>query len=573
MAINPILQTMNLVVEHYKCFGSEAQGFHGFRNINLVIGRNNSGKSALLDLIQLACSRTAISPNLYHLEKSSKIFLTLEMDEQVLRSTFLQSTSGGPINGNHWNYGQQFIGSKVTVELQEKNTSFRDAKLSESVSPQVLKMIENAALRLVNPFEGKKYKRLLADRDIKQETSQPQATITSDGSGLTNTIQRFINNASLPNKLVERDLLHAMNEIFQPDASFLDIRVRQHQSETGPWEIFLDEKEKGRIAISQSGSGIKTVLLVLSFLILVPHLEKASLSQFVFAFEELENNLHPALQRRLIKYLLKTSLKNDCLIFLTTHSSAVIDLLSREDKAQIIHVTHSGTSARAKNVTTYIEARGILDDLDVRASDLLQSNCVVWVEGPTDRLYFNRWVSLFTNGKLQEGIHYQCVFYGGRLLAHLSAVAPFEISDIEEAVKILRVNRNAIVIMDSDKSEEPSTLNMTKQRIISEITSIGGIPWVTQGREIENYLTLHSLRELYTDLKRDIGQYEDMKDFLSEFDPLEGLRFEKNKSLFAERIIPFIKTEDLGNRLDLVAMLSSTTKKIAEWNGLECDWA
>jgi hypothetical protein len=38
----------------------------------------------------------------------------------------------------------------------------------------------------------------------------------------------------------------------------------------------------------------------------------------------------------------------------------------------------------ARRLVQHVENRGILDDLDVRASDLLQSNGVVWLEGPSE---------------------------------------------------------------------------------------------------------------------------------------------------------------------------------------------
>src|SRR5262249_14330420 len=159
---------------------------------------------------------------------------------------------------------------------------------------------------------------------------------------------------------------------------------------------------------------------------------------------ELENNLHPALQRRLLTYLRQVAETEGCRFFLTTHSSVAIDLFARDSLAQIIHVTHDTRKAAAKRVTTYIDNRGVLDDLGVRASDILQANGIVWVEGPSDRLYFNRWVEVVSHGELTEGVHYQCVFYGGKVLAHLSGAEP----DINptEALKILRVNRNAILI-------------------------------------------------------------------------------------------------------------------------------
>jgi hypothetical protein len=217
-------------------------------------------------------------------------------------------------------------------------------------------------------------------------------------------------------------MLAALNEIFAPDALFDSISVQQYGN--GSWEVFLTERAKGTIALSHSGSGLKTILLVIGFFVLVPYIQKLPLSRFIFAFEELENNLHPALQRRLMRYVIDNAKKEQTLVFLTTHSNVVIDMFSHDREAQIIHVTYSDGNSRARRAQTYVENRGVLDDLDVRASDLLQSNVVIWLEGPSDRLYLNRWIELLTEGQLTEGTHYQCVFYGGRLLAHLSASDP-----------------------------------------------------------------------------------------------------------------------------------------------------
>ena len=56
----------------------------------------------------------------------------------------------------------------------------------------------------------------------------------------------------------------------------------------------------------------------------------------------------------------------------------------------------------------------------VRTSDIrlviLQANCVVWVEGPSDRIYLKHWIEAVTS-ELIEGLHYSIMFYGGRLLS------------------------------------------------------------------------------------------------------------------------------------------------------------
>lgn len=59
--------------------------------------------------------------------------------------------------------------------------------------------------------------------------------------------------------------------------------------------------------------------------------------------------------------------------------------------------------------------------MDVKASDILQSNGIIWVEGPSDRIYLKRWLELFTPNEYEEGKHYQFLYYGGRLLSQYNA--------------------------------------------------------------------------------------------------------------------------------------------------------
>jgi AAA15 family ATPase/GTPase len=149
------------------------------------------------------------------------------------------------------------------------------------------------------------------------------------------------------------------------------------------WEIYIREKGHNPVPLSETGSGIKTVLLVLLNLVVYPKLIlNKPLSDFMFAFEELENNLHPAVQRRLFLYLRRLAENEGCHFFLTTHSNVVIDLFGTDRLAQILHVTHDRTCARVQTISTYLHKRNVLQDLEIRASDLLQSNVVVWVEGP-----------------------------------------------------------------------------------------------------------------------------------------------------------------------------------------------
>ena len=558
-----------LHIQSYKSFGKDEQGFDRIEPINVLVGRNNSGKSALLDLIQFACGNHNFAAGTDNRTGPAKVVLQTVIDEDNVAGVFQRNTGGGEISGNHFEFGKRYIGRPIKVDISVRGNSKLVGIDFGDLPSQPFQMFEALARGMTNPFAGMSFKRLGADRDISPETDSQAVSIAQSGSGFTNIIQRFINKSTLPNDLVEHRLLNELNRIFAPDATFRNIRVRQH--ENNAWEVYLEEQDKGAIALTHSGSGLKTVLLVLGFLVLVPHIEGKSMSSYVFAFEELENNLHPSLQRRLVKYICDTALEKEFLVFLTTHSSAVIDMLGHNRNAQIVHVTHSGDTAKARRVTTYVENRGILDDLDVRASDLLQANSIVWVEGPSDRLYFNRWIDLVTQGAIEEGTHYQCVFYGGRLLAHLTGVDPFDAME-HEAIQIFRVNRNAIVLMDSDKSDSESETNQTKNRIVQEVEALGGMAWITKGREVENYLPHEALKRRFpgmTDLPKD---FDDMADVLNRFAVGEGKRFERNKVIFAESMLPLIQRADLASCLDLELQVLKASKAIAGWNRIDVTW-
>jgi hypothetical protein len=557
---------MRIRVRNYKCFGSDQTIIDDLAPINIIVGRNNSGKSALIDVIDVACTYKGIPDSLRHLGQPSEIEICVPLPQGELQRIFQANTSGGNLPGNHWEFGKQFV-DKVGVFRVTDSLAFMEVE--GSILPQeqlqYFRQLKNPNL---NPLFGKKFRRLVADRDIAPEGDDGSLTIAPNGRGFTNAVQRYITKSFLPSTIIETEMLAGLNEIFGTDARFLDIAVQHHES--GLWEVFLREEHKGLISLSNSGSGLKTVLLVLGFFICLPHIENVALSEFVFAFEELENNLHPALQRRLVEYIRKKCVEKKCIAILTTHSSAVIDFLGHNKDTQIFHVSHTGATATVRHVTTYVENRGVLDDLDVRASDLLQANGIVWVEGPSDRLYLNRWLDLLTQGKLREGAHYQCVFYGGRLLAHLSGEAPFDEVDQDQAVKILAVNRNAIVVIDSDRHLVDDGINDTKRRIIASMDELGGVHWVTHGKEIENYISRDALLRVYPGIG-ELGEYDDIGHFLDQHEQGLGIKFRRNKVLFAESVLQGTLRSDLDVS-DLSSKLREIANRIASWNGMAVTW-
>ena len=96
--------------KNYKCFKEET-GFDSIRRVNLIIGRNNAGKSSLLDLIEIVVTKK------YEVERSTwrdnqrpQIIFEAVISVNTTSQVFPSNTSGGVIRGNHGTYGENYVG-------------------------------------------------------------------------------------------------------------------------------------------------------------------------------------------------------------------------------------------------------------------------------------------------------------------------------------------------------------------------------------------------------------------------------------------------------------------------------
>ena len=385
----------NIRFKGYKVFpNNQYAEIENISRVNVIIGKNNCGKTSLLDVIETIYNHElGIKPD----RDVEEIILDLPFDRDMVDRVF--SGYSGIGSWNRFKLSEYVDGKLFPVSLSISNR----LEISDNSLQGLSSHINGANNLLVARRNQYRFRKITAERDIQPE-SEGDPILYSDGTGASNLIATFLNDSNYNETIIEHNFLAALNSIMQPEAEFESIRVQQViRNGQKLWEVFLQEKGFQRVPLSKSGSGLKTIVLVLLNLLVIPHIEEYHDKKLVYGFEELENNLHPALQRRLFEYIYNFSITNDIILFMTTHSHIAINAFFSKENASIYHVIKENGRAHIKCIETYIDKTEILDDLDVKASDILQSNGIIWVEGPSDRIYIKRWLEIFTPNKYEEG--------------------------------------------------------------------------------------------------------------------------------------------------------------------------
>ncbi|AMG00714.1 hypothetical protein AL538_23855 [Vibrio harveyi] len=556
----------------------------GLKSINLIIGPNNSGKSNLAKYFNYL--KSIASENL---NTGTAISVATELDESQT-----------------WGWGKEKINCEIS--LSNDNIFTEDDKISYTVSENKVTLdcchdVSSNTSVLNMKVNGKP---IFNDSNLICSDLEENTWIdpTDDVAGFSDNEfywRRFLNSLVFvdPIRHYSRNSNNEQRYYFDGAKIIEELdKLRLDRATPSNWagykkqikqwltdilseevtnievvdkDLNLEFSSGLSFSLDQLGTGVSQIVMLLSHLWIN---KEVNLNVFL---EEPEANLHPEAVVKLISIFEKELINHR--FFITTHSPSLIDCLNENWAVYRTLKSPNGASSITPNdnVIKYYET---LDSLGVKASQILQANTILWVEGPSDRIYLKKWIDIYSDGELKEGKDYSFLYFGGTNLASFTVL-----DDVgENLINILSTSRKACLIADSDCSSQADRddegfkayLSSMLNRLRTTNADNAGLDstlddyvkvWITEGREIENYICKDLLFDILTSqgFKREsIGQRNNHKKLSLKSTQASDFIFEKFDS-FDKAISDCYQLDD-NTQLDAPSLsniaLSYASKKV-----------
>jgi putative ATP-dependent endonuclease of the OLD family len=558
-------------IANYRSFGKDGFVIEHPSKVNVFIGKNNAGKSNILRAVQFIAEQSRQAWNLAGFDPIRDGHRATNKNPIVTVFVSLKAIFRGKSNYSELiNRYEPVLGARIHTKFElPLDVVINAAQLDTLPEPTLQHLCTDlgGAGRLDSPDSYRREITRICTQRGKNELHESLSKLVSlpvfrqvSNAALTDAIGGAFDGRDIVHRLRQMQSpglgKHSLRKIFDSIQQLvrtllgernLDISVPATED-----DILVAMHGNQPLPLANFGTGVHHLVILCAAL--------AIHSGYVVTIEEPEVHLHPALQRHFLRFISRDTQNT---YFITTHSSVFLDAVP---DVTLYHVRFDGETSSIHQVAAPPAAREILSDMGYKASDLLQANGVIWVEGPSDRVYLNRWLKL-VDSDLVEGIHYSIAFYGGKLLAHLSC----EDNAVADLVQVLRINQNILVMMDRDGDRETKTLNASKTRIQEELGE--EFCWVTSGREVENYLSRDLLNRFLQGKRPGTSVERWTKN--QKLGPTlriaaksaggRGLDYDGDKVGFARDFAKLMTADEL-NVLDLRERLAQVISRVRKWN-------
>lgn len=541
----------NFKITNYKCFfdSNEIQLDTGF---NSIVGKNNSGKTALLEALSLSFENKPHRSlkTLQHPEDIIEAQAICELTVVLTKNEFWRSIIKQrqnrvliPYPPTHsklpFNTFSNEINDINTFQFKLKGNVLDSGYLTTwgyhgfgncfGVTPG--KNLENPFKKIeFSVTQGIRYDEVILE-ELKKEIYffkaerfnvgrfgfGPQTILTPNASNLP----QVLNSLQARNRRRFDRLNSYVNEIFPEIQNVAVIPTKESELEIVIWSINPDtEREDLAIPLSESGTGVGQVIAIL-FVVMT------SDSPRIFIIDEPQSFLHPGAIRKLMSILNEISKNSFQHQFIFgTHSTTV---LNAADPNRIISVNRmeSESACNSISINDTESMRIILSEIGVKLSDVFGADTILWVEGKTEELCFPKVIEQLCKNSLR-----------GTQIISIYSTGDLSKKDITKVVRIYKKLSNGYSLVPPALGIILDIENRTLEQCSDLTRESNGIVKFIPRRMFENYLiNPKGIKQLLSNI------LDSESDEIREDDIIQWLDNHKwNRKYFKRKI-----TEDMQN--------------------------
>lgn len=406
-----IIEKLRIV--NFKLYDSAGKIFNFHDDLNIIVGNNDTGKSTILDALQLVTTgkidgvyaERALTMNLFNMKSQAEFIESLSKDAPELPEITIEiygkkDERFAHLSGSNNTLGEDCPGMQFKLEFDEAYA----AEFKERVSRKEITQI---------PIEYYKISKHYFSGDSIEYRKTPFKTAFLDAS--KNNYSRYISqyidtnitdyldpadkaNLSIEyrsnrDKFTQSEQIKKLNESLQKDKHILNdksVSIDLYDESVDEWKkhvtIKIDENPIDTLGYGTQNS-IKIELALRN---------NSNLTNLVL-IEEPENNLSYVNMSRLIKKIVSVSTSQ---IFITTHSSFVANKSNLGKLIVLGNIDNTNLSSLSEDTIEYFEKLPGYDTLRIVLCEK-----AILVEGPSDELIVQRaYKDVHDNLPIEDGI-------------------------------------------------------------------------------------------------------------------------------------------------------------------------
>ncbi|PEZ01336.1 ATP-dependent endonuclease [Bacillus sp. AFS018417] len=516
----------SLKLWNWRKFGAKEDNQPGLevefnKGLNVLVGENDSGKTAIIDAIKTILGTNSNDPNwiteedfyvgastlkieckFRDLSKKEEAYffdwLSFIKDETELR-IIMEVEYYTDLNG-HKKLKKSTKAGDLNLE------SAMDDEVKQLLSATYLKPLRDADVELNS---GKKSRIAQIIKSLKEFSSGEE----TEQKKIIDEFQKAFDNLKVVlEEPVLKKITSTVDEFFNENNK----RVPEIRSNN---MTFVEILRKLELSIGEIGTGLgsSNLLFMAAELLL---LSEGEIGPKLALIEEVEAHIHPQAQLRLIKYFEKKSDENEMQYIFSSHSTTLASSISLEN---LIFIYNSNAYPMRKGATLLEDADySFLERfLDATKANMFFAQGVIFVEGDAENLLIPTIAELIGRPLHRHGVS----------IVNVGALAFKRYSSIflrKEEQKPL--NFPVSIITDLDLKpikyyDSPNyfLINSTHNKEISELYDLEGVSEDLNG----SYVNLSSFKEKLNRVYGITQLKEEMSEILQ---PLSGLGFERHQA-------------------------------------------